>query len=302
MQSAQNQKSKNGSVTSKVNRVAATIINGREIAREMRKKIAEDVQQLKKKYQRQIQIVTIVIDENPSSEMYLKLRTAACNEVGIGSKLLRLNTDISETTILETIQNLNNDPSVHGIFIQYPVPPHLSPNTLMKTVVPNKDVEGFNPENLGRTLIGDEDLVPCTPLSVLTILEHEQIQLTGKDVVIVNHSNVVGKPLAALLLNRNATVSLTHVYTKNLKAYTINADILISGAGVQNLITKDHIKNNAIVIDVGIIETKDGVRGDVDFESVKEKASLLTPVPGGVGPVTIASALSNMVKTYKNCI
>jgi methylenetetrahydrofolate dehydrogenase (NADP+)/methenyltetrahydrofolate cyclohydrolase len=299
MRLEQNKISMNISGTSEVKKVTATIINGREIAKEIRKKITEDVQQLKKKYQNEILVVTIVIGENPSSEMYLKLRAAACDEVGIRSKLLRFNANVSETTILQTVQKLNNDPSVHGIFIQYPVPPHLSSITLMKTITPKKDVEGFNPENLGRTLIGDEALVPCTPLSVLTILEHEQVPFKGKDVVIVNHSNVVGKPLATLLLNRNATVSIAHVFTKNLKMYTSKADILITGAGVPNLITKDHIKEKAVVIDVGIIETIDGVRGDVDFESVKEKASLLTPVPGGVGPVTIACALSNMVKTYR---
>jgi methylenetetrahydrofolate dehydrogenase (NADP+) / methenyltetrahydrofolate cyclohydrolase len=282
--------------------MTATIINGREIAKEIRSKITRDVQRLKKKYRREPLIVTIIIGENPSSEMYLKLRTTACNEVGISSKLVRFDANVSEETILQNIRNLNNDPSVHGIFIQYPVPPQLSPNTLMNAVVAHKDVEGFNPENLGRTLIGDEALVPCTPLSVLTILEHAQVQLQGKDVVIVNHSNVVGKPLAALLLTRNATVTISHVFTKNLKSYTSNADILITGAGVLNLITKEHIKDKAIVVDVGIIETKDGVHGDVDFESVTEKASLLTPVPGGVGPVTIACALSNMVKTYQNCI
>jgi methylenetetrahydrofolate dehydrogenase (NADP+)/methenyltetrahydrofolate cyclohydrolase len=282
--------------------MTATIINGREIAKEIRSKISTDIQQLKKKYQREPLITTILIGTNPSSEMYLKLRTTACNEVGITSRLLRFDADVSEETILQAIHNLNNDSSVHGIFIQYPVPSHLSPNTLMQAVAAKKDVEGFNPENLGRTLIGDEELVPCTPLSVLSILKHEQIQLKGKDVVIVNHSNIVGKPLAALLLNRNATVAVCHVYTKNLKHYTSKADILITGAGVMNLITKDHIKNKAIVVDVGIIETKDGIRGDVDFESVQETAALLTPVPGGVGPVTIACALSNMMKTYKNCI
>jgi methylenetetrahydrofolate dehydrogenase (NADP+)/methenyltetrahydrofolate cyclohydrolase len=282
--------------------MTATIINGREIAKEIRSKITLDVQRLKKKYQREPLVVTIAIGENPSSELYLKLRTAACNEVDITSKILRFDTNVSEATILQTIQSLNIDPSIHGIFIQYPIPLHLSPYKLMQTVAAKKDVEGFNPENLGRTMIGDEVLVPCTPLSVLTILEHEQVHLQGKDVVIVNHSNIVGKPLAALLLNRNATVSIAHVFTKNLKAYTSNADILITGAGVLNLITKEHIKNKAIVVDVAIIETEDGIHGDVDFESVKEKAAVLTPVPGGVGPVTIACALSNMVKSYKNCL
>ncbi len=282
--------------------MAATIINGREIAKEIRSNIALEVQRLKKKYQVEPQVVTIVIGQNASSDLYLKLRTNACSEVGIRSKILRFEENVKETTVLQAIQGLNNDPLVHGIFIQYPVPTHLSANMLMSTVAAQKDVEGFNPENLGRTMIGDESLVPCTPLSVLTLLEHEKVKLQGKDIVIVNHSNVVGKPLALLLLKRNATVSVTHVFTKNLKTYTCNADILITGAGVPRLITRDHIKDNAVVIDVGIIETKEGVCGDVDFESVKEKAALLTPVPGGVGPVTIASALINMVKTYKNSV
>lgn len=282
--------------------MTATIINGREIAKELRSKIAKEVQQLKKKYNTEPLIATIVIGDDPSSDVYQKLRSAACREVGIGQKLLRFDTNVSEKTLVKTIQDLNNDSSVHGIFIQYPVPAHLSPTTLMSTVTPSKDVEGINPQNLGKTLLGDEVLVPCTPLSVLTILAHEQIPLKGKDIVIVNHSTIVGKPLAALLLNRNATVVISHVFTKDLKTYSTKADILITGAGVQNLITKDHIKEKAIVIDVGIIETKNGICGDVDFESVKKKASLLTPVPGGVGPVTIACALSNMVKTYKNCV
>lgn len=282
--------------------MTATIVNGREIAKKIRSTITKEVEQLKKEHKKEPLIVTIVVGENPSSELYLKLRTAACKEVGISSKLIRFDTNVPETTLLKTLENLNNDPSIHGIFIQYPVPAHLSPNRLMNAVAPRKDVEGFNPQNLGRTLLGDETLVPCTPLSVLTILDHEQIPLKGKDIVIVNHSNVVGKPLAALLLNRNATVAIAHVFTKDLKAYTTKADIIITGAGVQNLITTDHIKEKAIVIDVGIIETKDGVCGDVDFESVKKKAALLTPVPGGVGPVTIACALSNMVKTYENCV
>jgi methylenetetrahydrofolate dehydrogenase (NADP+)/methenyltetrahydrofolate cyclohydrolase len=285
-----------------VNKLTAKIINGTEIAQEIRKSIRQDIQRLKKKYQQEPLIATIVIGENPSSELYLKLRTAACRDVGIASRLVRFNADISEKTILETLQSLNTDPLVHGIFIQYPVPSHLSSNKLMRTVNARKDVEGFNPENLGKTLIGDEILVPCTPLSVLTILHHEQVELKGKDVVIINHSNVVGKPLAALLLNRNATVTISHVFTKNLKTYTSQADIIITGAGVPNLITTDYIKEKAIVIDVGITETKEGVRGDVDFESVQSKASAVTPVPGGVGPVTIACALSNMVKTYLNCV
>jgi methylenetetrahydrofolate dehydrogenase (NADP+)/methenyltetrahydrofolate cyclohydrolase len=279
--------------------MTATIVNGREIARQIKNNVACEVQQLEKKYHIQPVIATVVVGKNPSSELYLKLRSAACDEVGIISKILRFNEDISEKTLLSSLNDLNKDPRIHGILIQYPVSSHLSSTTLMQAVTASKDVEGFNPENLGKTLIGKEDLVPCTPLSVLTILEYMQVPLKGRDVVIVNHSTVVGKPLAALLLNRDATVSICHIFTQDLKKYTSQADILISGAGVVNLITKDHVKAHACVIDVGIIETKDGVRGDIDALSVKKKAGMLTPVPGGVGPVTIANALLNMVKTYR---
>jgi len=277
------------------------ITNGNEIAKQIRAKVASEIQQLQKKYDKQPMIATIGIGKNPSSELYLKLRTIACNQVGIATKLVQFDQQVNEKTVLQTIAQLNTDSNVHGIFIQYPVPSQLSTTTLMRSIVPYKDVEGFHPENLGKTLIGDEILVPCTPLSVLSILEHEQLTLQGKDIVIVNHSTIVGKPLAVMLLNRNATVTICHVYTKDLKKYTSHADILITGAGVPKLITKDHIKDNAVVVDVGITETRDGVRGDVDFDSVKEKAKVLTPVPGGVGPVTIACALSNMVKTYRTC-
>jgi len=282
--------------------MTATIVNGREIAKEIRKNISEEIVQLKTKYNRKPVVTTIIVGNDSSSELYLKLRDNACNEVGIISKHVEFDTTVSPEKILQTIQQLNTDDSVHGILVQYPVPKHLSQEKLIRAIDQRKDVEGLNPINLGRTLIGDEYLVPCTPLSVLTILEHKHVALKGKDIVIINHSNVVGKPLAALLLNRNATVTVCHVFTKNLKQYTSQADILITGAGVPKLITKDHVKDNAIVLDVGIVETKDGVCGDVDFESVKKKAAVLTPVPGGVGPVTIACALKNMVKTYKNCV
>jgi methylenetetrahydrofolate dehydrogenase (NADP+)/methenyltetrahydrofolate cyclohydrolase len=279
--------------------MTAMIVNGNEIAKEIRKKISEEIIQLKKKYNSNPVIMTVIVGDDSSSKLYLKLRDKACKDVGIISKHCEFDEKISEQKIFQTIQKLNVDNSVHGILFQYPVPNHLSQEKLIQVIDQRKDVEGFNPVNLGRTLIGDEYLVPCTPLSVLTILEHEHIALKGKDIVIVNHSNVVGKPLAALLLNRNATVTICHVFTKNLKQYTSKADILITGAGVPKLITLDHIKNNAIVLDVGIVETKDGIRGDVDFDSVKEKAAVLTPVPGGVGPITIACALKNMVKTYR---
>jgi methylenetetrahydrofolate dehydrogenase (NADP+) / methenyltetrahydrofolate cyclohydrolase len=282
--------------------MTAILINGREIAHGLRKSIFEELSQLKRKYAIDPVITTIIIGNNPSSALYLKLRDTACKEVGIIPKHVQFDANVSEEKILQAIQQMNTDTAVHGILVQYPVPSHIAQEKLMRAINPRKDVEGFNPVNLGRTLIGDEYLVPCTPLSVLTILEHEHISLKGKDVVIINHSNVVGKPLAALLLNRNATVSICHVFTKNLKQYTAKADILITGAGVPKLITKDFVKDKAIVIDVGIAESKDGICGDVDVDSVIEKVAALTPVPGGVGPVTIACSLINMTKIVSHSL
>lgn len=282
--------------------MTSTIVNGKEIAQEIKKTLAKEIQQLHKKHGIRPLMTTITIGSNPTSELYLRLRDNACNEVGITSQHLSFDQKCTEEQILQAIQTLNTEATNHGILIQYPVPKHLHPERLMTAVNPQKDIEGFNPVNLGKTMIGKEDLVPCTPRAVLTILDHEKIQLQGKDVVIVNHSIVVGKPLVTLFLNRNATVAVCHVFTKDLKRYTKNADILVSAAGVPRLITAEHVKDHAVVIDVGIIETKYGVCGDVDFQNVKEKTSVITPVPGGVGPVTIACALSNMIKTYRNCL
>jgi len=282
--------------------MTAEIVNGRKIAEGIRKKISEEVKKLESKYKIVPNITTIKIGDDPSSAIYLRLRDKACEEVGINSNHLEFPEDVSEEEVLQAITRLNSDDKVHGILIQFPVPEHLSADKLVNALDPKKDVEGFNPENMGRTLINDEYIVPCTPLSVLTILEHEKIKLEGKDVVIVNHSNVVGKPLTALFLNRNATVSVCHVFTKDMKSYSSKADILVTATGLPKFIKNEHIKKGAFLIDVGIVKTKDGICGDVDFESVKDKAGKLTPVPGGVGPVTVACSLINMVKTFKNCI
>jgi len=279
-----------------------TIINGRQLAKEIKTTLAKDIHHLIKKHGIAPLMTTLTIGTDPTSELYLKLRDNACKEVGIATQRLLFDAECTEEQVVQAIQDLNNDDERHGILIQYPVPRYIRQERLMAAVDPKKDIEGFHPVNLGHTMIGREDLVPCTPLAVLKILEHAAIPLQGKDIVIVNHSTVVGKPLTALFLNRNATVAVCHVFTKNLKQYTQHADIGWSATGVPGLITAEHVKEHAVVIDVGIIETKDGVRGDVDFDSVKEKTSVITPVPGGVGPVTIACALSNMVKTYRNCL
>ncbi len=282
--------------------MTAKIIDGRKIAKQIRKKVSEKREVLELKYNVKPNITTINIGSDPASELYMKLRDNACKEVGINSSHLEFSENISEQEILKEIKTLNKDNTVHGILIQYPVPEHITPDKLMNAVTPSKDVEGFNPYNMGQTLIGDEHLIPCTPLSVLTILEHEKTNLRGKHAVIVNHSNIVGKPLTGLFLNRNATVSVCHVFTDDIKKYTTRADILVTAAGIPKLITKNHVKKDAFVIDVGIVKTKDGICGDVDFNLVSEIAGKITPVPGGVGPVTVASSLINMLITYENTI
>ena len=282
--------------------MVAEIVNGREIAKIIRRKLKKEVSSLKSTYDIVPTLTTIMIGDDPSSELYLKLRDNACKEIGIASNQFKFEEKIDENKIIKLISELNNDDSIHGILIQYPVPNHISQYKLMSMIHPDKDVEGFNPYNIGRNLLDNEFIIPCTPLSVLTILEHEKVNLKGKNIVIINHSIIVGKPLATLLLNRNATVTICHVFTKNLTDHTSNADILISAVGKPKLITKDYVKKNAFVIDVGIVNTDEGICGDVDFQDVKEKAGRITPVPGGVGPVTIASSIQNIVKIFKNSI
>ncbi len=278
--------------------MAAKVVDGRKIARKIKEEVKDEVEKLKSKYQKVPNIVTIKIGNDSSSELYLKLRNKACNEVGIKSESMIFEETVKEDVIVKTINDLNNDSKVHGILIQYPVPKHISEDKLMRTVSPKKDVEGLNPYNMGSVVLGEELIVPCTPLAVLKILESEKEELKGKNITIVNHSNIVGKPLSNLLLNRNATVSICHVFTKDMAKFTLDSDILITAAGVPKLINEKHVKKNAFVIDVGIVETENGICGDVDFKSVESIAGKITPVPGGVGPVTIACSLVNMIKTF----
>jgi len=282
--------------------MSAEIVDGRKIAEKLRRNVSYEIEKLKLQYNTKPNITTIKIGNNPESNIYLKLRDAACEKVGIKSNNIELPASISNKEIISLISRLNEDNKIHGILLQFPIPEHLTLDKLINSINPKKDIEGITPLNMGRTIIGDEDIVPCTPLAVLKILEEEKMRIQGKNVVIINHSNIVGKPLAALLLNRNATVSITHIFTKELKNYSTRADILVSATGIPKLINSEHVKPNAFVIDVGITKTNSGIIGDVDFESVKKIASKITPVPGGVGPVTVACSLVNMTKTFRNCI
>ena len=269
------------------------IIDGKKIANEMEEEI-------RKKIKAKIGIATILVGENDASLLYAKLKEKACKRLGFHSQTIHFPSDIKIEEIKEAIRKFNEDDEIHGIVLQLPLPGGMEYEMLIKEIEPRKDIEGMHPCNLGATLLNKEFLVPSTPLAVIKILEHEGISVKGKDVVIVNHSNIVGKPLAAMLLNRNATVSICHIYTKDIKKYTSQADILISGTGVAGLIKKEYVKEGAIAIDVGITRKKDGsICGDIDFDAVKEKVKAITPVPGGVGPVTIACLMENAVRAYK---
>ncbi len=273
------------------------IVSGKTIADGMKETIKEQVKIIKRTYGFVPRILSISVGKHPESEVYLKQRDKACNEVGISSIYKELNEDISKKELIEIIEESNSDKMIHGILIQFPLPSGISVEKIINTIDPKKDVEGLSPKNMGNILIGNESLVPCTPLAVIKILEHERLNIQGKHVIIVNHSAVVGKPLAALCLNRNATVSICHVYTKNLQEITSQADVLISAAGVPGLITGNHVKEGACVIDVAVVQTDKGLCGDVKQSEILQKVSFVTPVPGGVGPVTVACALHNMIKT-----
>ena len=276
--------------------MTARVINGREIAKRIRERVRERVMELKEKHGIEPVMGTVIVGKNEESELYLRLRDKACAECGIGIRHLRFDENAGENEVIEGIEKLNNDDSVHGIMLQQPVPSHMHVQKLIEKIDMRKDVEGLTSHNMGKLMFGDERIVPCTAKAVVKILDHADVKLEGADIVIVNHSPIVGKPLAIMMLNRNATVSVCHVFTKNLKNYTKRADVLITATGVPGLIKEDSIKEGCIVIDVGISKSDGGVRGDVKFDEVKEKASIITPVPGGVGPVTIACALENLVE------
>ena len=267
------------------------IIDGRKIAEEMEKKIRKEAEEKK------IKIATIVAGESKESILFAKLKEKAFKRVGFDYETIYFD-EANESKIENEIKKMNDDAKITGINIQLPLPKKINYIKLVKEIDVRKDIEGMNPCNIGNTLLGDENIVPCTPRAVLKIIEHENIKLQGKNVVIINHSNIVGKPLAMLMLNRNATVSVCHVFTKDLTEYTKKADLLITATGIKWLIKEQHVKEGVVIIDAGIKEQDGRIYGDV-HESAAKKSSKVTPVPGGVGPVTIASMLENAIISYK---
>ena len=270
------------------------IIDGKALAADVEVETAQRVKELAK---RGIVpgLATVLVGEDPASQMYIRLKHSACTRVGIRSENVVLSENSSEEELIAKIQELNGRPDLNGILLQLPLPKGLSPQRAMMSILPEKDVDGFHPVNMGALLLGAERLVPCTPRSIIYALERLGKKLEGAEAVIVGHSNVVGKPLAAMLLNRNATVQVCHVFTKDLGMHTRAAEILVVAAGVPALIKKEMVRAGAVVFDVGINRVGDKTVGDVDFDSVKDIASAITPVPGGVGPLTVAMLLSQTV-------
>ncbi|MHA1269958.1 MAG: bifunctional methylenetetrahydrofolate dehydrogenase/methenyltetrahydrofolate cyclohydrolase FolD [Candidatus Helarchaeota archaeon] len=278
------------------------ILDGSTLAEKIRHKLKQEISSLVNETGQIPGLATILVGNNPASEIYIRIKHKACKEVGIQSTTIKLPDDISEEHLISEIMKLNDEPTIHGILLQLPLPNHLNANKLMDIIIPEKDVDGFHPFNSGKLLIGSDTFIPCTPKGILTILDRYEISLASKNTVIINHSNIVGKPLALLLLNRNATVSICHEFTRDLKFYTKNADIIIIGIGNAKFLKKEMIKDGVVIIDVGINRIDGKLFGDVDFDDVKNKVFAITPVPGGVGPMTVVSLLENTIKAFKNSI
>ncbi len=268
------------------------VIDGKRIAKEIREELKKRVEKLKEKNIKPT-LAIILVGDNPASILYITNKQKAAREVGIECIIHKFSEEAEEEEVLGLIQRLNEDEKIHGIIVQLPLPKHLNEQIILDSISPEKDVDGLTPFNAGNLSLGNERIAPCTPKGIIKLLEKMKIEVEGKNVVIVNNSNVVGKPLALMLTNRFATVTLCHVKTKDLKEHTKKADILITATGVPCLIKADMVKEGAVVIDAGIKYSEKRIEGDVDFENVKKKASYITPVPGGVGPMTVAMVLEN---------
>jgi len=276
------------------------LIDGKSLANKVQISVTSEVEKLKQEQNIVPGLAVILIGDDPASHAYVKMKAKACEKVGFYSITHNMPDTISQNEIIATIEMMNNNPRIDGILVQLPLPKHVDTDKILEVIDPKKDVDGFHAYNMGRLVTNLDSFVACTPLGVMKMFEEYNIELKGQDVCVVGASNIVGKPMAALLLNADATVTVTHIHTKDLKAHTSKADIIIVGVGVAGLIKSDMVKEGAIVIDIGINRIEDGsLVGDVDFADVSQKCSYITPVPGGVGPMTIAMLLSNTLKAAK---
>jgi len=274
----------------------AEIIDGKKVSADIRAEVAEDVRKLKDEYNLTPGLAVVLVGEDPASQVYVRNKENACEEVGFKSFKYVLPVDTSEEELLKLVDELNGREEVHGILVQLPLPKQIDSNKVLYAIDPDKDVDGFHPVNVGRLAIGESIFPPCTPAGILELLKRSGTELDGANAVIVGRSNIVGKPVALLLLGQNCTVTICHSHTKDLAAVCNAADILVAAVGVPMMITGDMVGDGATVIDVGVNRTEDGLCGDVDFESAKEKARAITPVPGGVGPMTIAMLMKNTLR------
>jgi methylenetetrahydrofolate dehydrogenase (NADP+)/methenyltetrahydrofolate cyclohydrolase len=282
--------------------MTATIIDGKEIAAKKKVEIAEEVKKLKE--QGVIPgLAVILVGNNHASRTYVTNKEKTCLELGMHSVLIELPEEVSQEELLLKIEELNGDNAIHGILVQLPLPKHIDEIKVIEEISPLKDVDGFHPINIGRMMTGQDAFLPCTPFGIMVLLEETGISVAGKHVVVVGRSNIVGKPVGQLFLNQHATVTYCHSRTKDLQAQTTQADILVAAVGIANFIKADHVKEGAVIIDVGINRNEAGkLCGDVDFNEVVEKAGYITPVPKGVGPMTITMLMYNTLKSAKNTL
>jgi methylenetetrahydrofolate dehydrogenase (NADP+)/methenyltetrahydrofolate cyclohydrolase len=277
----------------------ARILDGNAVAGRIREEVKAGIAGLKADFGVTPGLTVIIVGEDPASKVYVGRKHKACEELGINSQVVRLPADCAEAALIAEIDRLNVDTAIHGILVQLPLPKHIDAEKVLDRIRPDKDVDGFHPLNVGNLTIGREALVPCTPHGVIRMLELEGIPIAGKRAVIIGRSNIVGKPMASLLLARNATVTICHSRTADLPAVTRQADILVAAIGKPGIVTADMVGPGAVVIDVGINRVGDRLAGDVDFERVKEVAAAITPVPGGVGPLTIVMLMHNTLKAAR---
>lgn len=271
------------------------LLDGKELANDILDKLSLKVKQL----DTAPNLVVIQVGNDPASSVYVRNKERTAERVGINSETVKLSKHITQDELLEIIDKYNHFTDVNGILVQLPLPKHIDEQVILEAISPMKDVDGFHPLNVGKLNIGQKQMIPSTPAGIMELLKANHIELEGKHVVIVGRSNIVGKPLAHLLLEANATVTIAHSRTKDLKHLTKQADILVVAVGQPELITKDYVKTGAVVIDVGINRTESGLKGDVDFNSVKSKVAAITPVPGGVGPMTIAMLMNQTYQAYR---
>jgi methylenetetrahydrofolate dehydrogenase (NADP+)/methenyltetrahydrofolate cyclohydrolase len=282
--------------------MSATLIKGSEISKQIKEELKVEIAKLKENNNIVPGLATILVGEDEASKVYVGAKEKACKELGIHSERIDIPADTKESDLLTLVEKLNKDPKIHGILVQLPLPKHINSTKILYAIDPSKDVDGFHPVNIGKMMLGEPCFLPCTPHGIIELLRRSGTSTDGADTVVVGRSNIVGKPIANMLLQKrggNATVTICHTGTKDIASHTRRADILIVAAGKPKTVTADMVKEGVVVIDVGVNRLPTGLVGDVDFDSVKEKARAITPVPGGVGPMTIVMLMKNTVQSAK---